>query len=430
MMLLSLLTCVLLGALSAQAEVVQSFQNCKDFFYMGKEPTGMDENAQKICQKYGNHPNPFFATLYSEYHRIPLYSAYIFYGRTGSKQARSTRWFIEPQVRFMTFSQGLSGFNKKNMSLESEFSSSAIKVNQAINDDYKNTGYDRGHLNPASYQVDDGRMATFTLTNIAPEDPCFNRVHWKDWETKLQDIIKGKLLADNHQAKAYLVTGTIPSTSYRIPQTKVSQDDQRDLDRVTVPTHVWTALCYKHETDNHKSFSIAFIGQNQPESNITVMSVQRLNFELGNVSRQNQAVQIFFDDCFTNNKESKDVISSLEEKIQLPISKKLKIALDSCQTQPSVPMAENLCNSAKCKDDHPCDTHGHDSYWSEKASGSWDYCSLPLSENIEKYQINYACDKYCNNYYCYYALIIISIYFMYSICSCIRRSYTTGPLNA
>nr|XP_023659418.1 endonuclease domain-containing 1 protein-like [Paramormyrops kingsleyae] len=238
MVLLCLLTCVLLGALSAQAEVVQSFQNCSEFFYKGKEPTGMDENAQKICQKYGNHPNPFFATLYSEYHRIPLYSAYIFKHRTGNTQARKAQWFIEPQI---------SGFNNyEMMSSESEFNISVIKVNQAINDDYKDTGYDRGHLNPYSFQVGDGRVATFTLTNAAPMDACFNRVHWKEWETELRDIIQEKLRADRNKATAYIVTGTIPTPSYRIPKKgEFDEDEERDLDRVTVPTHVWTALCYK-----------------------------------------------------------------------------------------------------------------------------------------------------------------------------------------
>ncbi|XP_048826224.1 uncharacterized protein LOC125704559 isoform X1 [Brienomyrus brachyistius] len=331
MMLLSLLTGVLLGALSAQAEVVQSFRDCNEFFYNNKEPTGMDQNTKKICQRYRHYPKPFFATLYSEYHRIPLYSAYIFNGGTVSARARKAQWFIEPQI---------SGFNNYNtMSSESEFNDGDIKEKQAINDDYKDTGYDRGHLNPNSFQVGDGCVATYTLTNAAPMDACFNRVHWKDCEKELRDIIKGNLRIDGDSAKAYLITGTVPDPNHRIPQSgEFDEGDVHDFNRVTVPTHVWTALCYKHRTDDRKSFSLAYIGKNQPESNTQMMSVRELNSMLRNLSPHYQAVQIFEDDCFPDNQKSQKVISSLYKQIQNSVSQRLQIppdVLNSFQNQPS-----------------------------------------------------------------------------------------------
>ncbi|XP_048826227.1 endonuclease domain-containing 1 protein-like isoform X4 [Brienomyrus brachyistius] len=329
MMLLSLLTGVLLGALSAQAEVVQSFRDCNEFFYNNKEPTGMDQNTKKICQRYRHYPKPFFATLYSEYHRIPLYSAYIFNGGTVSARARKAQWFIEPQI---------SGFNNyEMMSSESEFNISVMKVNQSINDDYKDTGYDRGHLNPYSFQVGDGRVATFTLTNAAPMDACFNRVQWKEWESELRDIIQQNLRADRNKATAYLVTGTVPTPSYRIPKKgEFDEDEVRDLDRVTVPTHVWMALCYKHLNEDQKSFSLAYVGENQPESNIRVMSVREVNSILGD--QFPQAVQIFDDDCFPDNQRSQKAANKLYKQIQLSVSRRLQIppdVLDSFQKQPS-----------------------------------------------------------------------------------------------
>ncbi|KAI7791507.1 hypothetical protein IRJ41_020064, partial [Triplophysa rosa] len=70
MFVLGLLTCITLRAFSAQAKVVTSFSECSTFFYKGKAPEGMDQNAKEICQKLENKPF-YYATLYSVSHRIP-----------------------------------------------------------------------------------------------------------------------------------------------------------------------------------------------------------------------------------------------------------------------------------------------------------------------------------------------------------------------
>lgn len=46
-----------------------------------------------------------------------------------------------------------------------------VKSEQAVNGDYRNTGYERWLLNPNSYQCGEGRIATFILTNTAPMNP-------------------------------------------------------------------------------------------------------------------------------------------------------------------------------------------------------------------------------------------------------------------
>ncbi|CAM5097712.1 unnamed protein product [Natator depressus] len=61
-----------------------------------------------------------------------------------------------------------------------------LKEKQAINEDYDSTHYDRGHLNPNSCQCGQGQIATFTLTNAVPMDPCFNRVNWYELERNLK----------------------------------------------------------------------------------------------------------------------------------------------------------------------------------------------------------------------------------------------------
>ncbi len=99
MFLLCLLTCFALSNFNVQAKVVNSFNECKQFFYQGKEPQGMDQNAKKICQKL-KYDNFLYATLYSTFERIPLYSAYKFDTECKGSSTHTEKkfWHIEPQV--------------------------------------------------------------------------------------------------------------------------------------------------------------------------------------------------------------------------------------------------------------------------------------------------------------------------------------------
>uniref|UniRef100_A0A3Q1JJJ2 Uncharacterized protein n=1 Tax=Anabas testudineus TaxID=64144 RepID=A0A3Q1JJJ2_ANATE len=211
-------------------EVVNSFNGCSDFFYKNEEPSGFDQNAIKICQKLRNRY--FYATLYSTYHRIPLYSAYKFdYHCRKNKEARP------------------SG------NCENKYQSNSIKNSQAINADYARSGYDRGHLSPNSFQCNEGREVTFTLTNSAPMVGRFNRVHWRKWESAVRKLLEKQ----DPSGTAYLVTGTVP-----------------DLNRVTVPSHVWTAVCYYNEIKRDKSFSFGFIGENDQDGSIGFKTIPHL----------------------------------------------------------------------------------------------------------------------------------------------------------
>ncbi|KAK2850861.1 hypothetical protein Q5P01_007137 [Channa striata] len=260
-------------SIHTQAEVVNSFQRCSQYFYKGKEPRDFDQNAKKICQKMDGRY--FFATLYSTYHRIPLYSAYTFdYGCNNQEGRKSGNWFIEPQL---SVNENPAFANMDNMQSYTTAESQFIKVKQAINADYSNTGYDRGHLNPNSFQCNDGRKATFTLTNGAPMDACSNRVHWKEWEAAVRSILK----VQDSSGTAYLVTGAVPASDNRIPRQGPFDDpNTRDFDRVTVPTRVWTAVCYIHPSDQEENFSFGFIGLNQQQGSIHVKTVEELTCNL------------------------------------------------------------------------------------------------------------------------------------------------------
>lgn len=86
------------------SEVLETFDECKEFFLRGQPPVIPVKSDQacykKICQKYSsqnNDPRYMFATLYDTESRIPVFSAYKFTGR-GEFNRPDIPWKIEPQV--------------------------------------------------------------------------------------------------------------------------------------------------------------------------------------------------------------------------------------------------------------------------------------------------------------------------------------------
>uniref|UniRef100_A0A672QSV3 Uncharacterized protein n=1 Tax=Sinocyclocheilus grahami TaxID=75366 RepID=A0A672QSV3_SINGR len=301
MFVLGLITCVVLRAFSAQAKVVHSFDECVWFFYRHTEPSGMDQNAEKICQKLQNeeydytdwYSSLYYATLYSVHHKIPLYSAYTLDPRCSSSHGRTKDWSLEPQI-------SQPGSQTDYMVRENQNNKNLYKGNQAISSDYRNTTYDHGC------------KATFTLTNAAPMDACFNRVHWNRWESTLRGYLIQKLVMDGGFATAFIVTGTVPDPNVWIPHRGTSEEPER----VSVPSHIWTAVCYKHDTDNsnvsdlnyqlnglYREFSgtdqsISYIGRNHlAEPGIRRMNVSDLNDQLSGFYSElpgtHQSIKIF-----------------------------------------------------------------------------------------------------------------------------------------
>ena len=79
-----------------------------------------------------------------------------------------------------------------------------IPTGSATPDDYKRSGYDRGHLAPAadmSYSIRT-MSDSFYMSNISPQRPGFNRRIWK----KLESTVRKFALAEKDM---YIVTGPI-----------------------------------------------------------------------------------------------------------------------------------------------------------------------------------------------------------------------------
>lgn len=68
----------------------------------------------------------------------------------------------------------------------------AIKTGSAIPNDYKKTGYDRGHLCPAGDMgwSEIAMSESFYMSNMSPQEPKFNRGIWKTLETQVREWAK------------------------------------------------------------------------------------------------------------------------------------------------------------------------------------------------------------------------------------------------
>ncbi|XP_078261561.1 endonuclease domain-containing 1 protein-like [Rhinoraja longicauda] len=256
---------------TVQGKVVADFQPCQQFFKDGFAPRGFenDENKHsivKICQMYKNVSH--FATLYRKDLRIPVYSAYSYtYSNPPIDPCRPGCWFYEPQIESLS--------NNANMQ------NTPIKTSekQAMDANYKQSGYDRGHLYPFSFNHKDSATASCTLTNAVPQKRSAN-VKWYHYAEK---AVKG-LTKDCHNTgrRMYLVTGSGDYNHGKMNGT------------VSIPGLLWTAACCtstnnqndvclaeevkanRNPQTTNEDFSIAFVGTFFPNVSIVNMSVSTL----------------------------------------------------------------------------------------------------------------------------------------------------------
>ena len=93
--------------------------------------------------------------------------------------------------------------------------------------DYKNSGYDRGHLCPAGDMTfsEQAMSETFYLSNMSPQVPAFNRGIWKNLESLVREWAQ-------EDDSIYIVTGGILSES----------KGTIGADRVTVPSRFYKVI--------------------------------------------------------------------------------------------------------------------------------------------------------------------------------------------
>ena len=127
----------------------------------------------------------------------------------------------------------------KNASRSDDFRADPkISTGSATPDDYKKTGYDRGHLSPAAdFAFDKTAMSeTFYMTNMSPQAGSFNRGIWKDLESTVRDwakkfgrvyVVSGPILEKN--AGSYKSIGankvSVPEYYYKVILAPLYEDE-------------------------------------------------------------------------------------------------------------------------------------------------------------------------------------------------------------
>jgi endonuclease G len=102
-----------------------------------------------------------------------------------------------------------------------------IKTGSATLDDYKYSGYDRGHLKPAGDEpCDETQMAeTFYMSNVSPMVSSFNRGIW----VKLENYVRGVVLQSD--SVIVIVGGVLKGELKTI-----------GVNKVAVPNHYYKVL--------------------------------------------------------------------------------------------------------------------------------------------------------------------------------------------
>ncbi|XP_061643122.1 uncharacterized protein LOC133484490 [Phyllopteryx taeniolatus] len=100
---------------------------------------------------------------------------------------------------------------------------------QAVLQDYKNSNYTKGHLNPSMHQkTREDRVATFTLTNIVPQMAGSNSGPWNSLEKQV--LRKFKAFCEGPM---YVITGAMP----------YANGTRWIRNRVSIPEYMWSAYC-------------------------------------------------------------------------------------------------------------------------------------------------------------------------------------------
>ncbi|XP_053313967.1 endonuclease domain-containing 1 protein-like [Spea bombifrons] len=240
-------------------EVLQEFSDvaaCQNFFYQGQEPLGLSSaNTANICQRLQGVY--YYATLYHRLARVPIYSAYILEKSTTSRpDISSSNWYLEPMLASIPQANMLQpSHSTMQPALE------AVTESQAVNDDYRNSGLTRGHLNPSQHHSSESQISTFTFTNMAPQESNFNSGTWNQYETFLRDQIL-PACSQTHVLSGVIISGLTPGQGRWL------------RDRVNVPTFFWSAFCCVRGDGTRRAEGR--LGRNSSPYDVVKMSVPQL----------------------------------------------------------------------------------------------------------------------------------------------------------
>jgi len=170
------------------------------------------------------------------------------------------------QAAWVTYELTGKEVKSNNAERENDFREDpAVSTGSAVPADYKNSGYDRGHLAPAADMKFSKKAMSesFLLSNISPQDKDLNRELWRMLEEKTRDwAVRDKNLI--------IVTGGILKGNLK----KIGKKNQ-----ISVPKNY-----YKILLDYKNNKAIAFIMPNKEctkEMDYYAVSIDKVEEETG-----------------------------------------------------------------------------------------------------------------------------------------------------
>lgn len=207
--------------------------DCKDQFADGAAPEII---AEKLAKQTRTLCFEGFAVLHSGVSRTPLWSA----ERLTASRLEAAR----------TVSRRDAFHEEKRVPF----------WQRAELEDYKRSGFDRGHLSPAGdMPTDKAKFESFSLANIVPQHPKNNQILWEGIEYSTRELTfeRGTL---------YVITGPIFEGATL----------ERLNGRVLVPSHLFKAIY-----DPVKGEAGAYIAENQAGMAYQVVSIEELEKRIG-----------------------------------------------------------------------------------------------------------------------------------------------------
>lgn len=179
------------------------------------------------------HPNPNLEIAFNTRTRTPIYvmeklTKATLPERGGGGRKRRPNFYEEKSIERGDFRSKLSHYHK--------------------------SGFDRGHMAPGADFPGDSTQETYTLANIAPQDPVMNKGIWNSLEEWIRRLVHSKDVASN--SSVYVVTGPLWLPRRQVGDGKFQYEHLglgRPPSLVTVPTHFFKVVVVANERDTRNA---------------------------------------------------------------------------------------------------------------------------------------------------------------------------------
>ena len=164
-----------------------------------------------------------------------------------------TTTLVPEWVTYHLTKENLQGDAKRKDSFRPD--SALPKGKRSELEDYKDSGYDRGHMAPAAdfKRSDEAMSETFFLSNMAPQRPKLNEITWSHLENEVRTLTK-------KHGSIWIFTGPLYLDSVNH---KSEPKDHVGPHNVGVPTHFFKVILCEHSDGQREMF--AFVMKNQLE---------------------------------------------------------------------------------------------------------------------------------------------------------------------